>query len=172
MIKRFIRILYLALITATATISLSLVALVLASANSYVAEVNLKKYNKKQVTQLLEFLNKHAGVEVFKKKGYRKITITEVTAEEMSEIIEAKKGHYVLGVAEPRLKTCEVHVIADLPPSDFSDVLLHELVHCFGFNHVEDSTDLMAAYDEGTITQASRIAWAKRLGRIVKLLRF
>lgn len=171
---KLVRLLLVTSIGAAAGLWISLGVLGVTAANSYLEKVDLNKYSSEQVSEVLNFLDKTSGTEVVlrSKKGIRAISITEVSDEQMADIAEATPGSLVIGLAEPSLDRCDVYILEGLTRSEFFDTLMHELVHCFNFNHVDSPNDLMSSYTEGKITESSKVWWAKLIGRISQSLRF
>lgn len=140
-------------------------------AHSYITDIKLTKYKKEQVKEVLQFLNDNSGTEVFLTKGMRPVSIKEVTAKEMAKLIEPEIDSTVVGLAEHALGYCKIYVRENLDEKDFSNVLMHEIVHCFGYDHTEKQHDLMSPVEDD-ISEISRVVWANRVGNLIRRMRF
>lgn len=108
--------------------------------NSYIQQIDMPTYGNEQTKEILQEFNGMADNKIitFDKISFgRPVYITEMT-QEIQEINAA-----AIGLTMPRLTECRVYVQKGLSHADFRETLLHEYLHCLGYDHVEDPTDLM-----------------------------
>jgi len=107
--------------------------------NTYIDVIDTPSYGKYTKEFLQEF-NSFADNKIIsfnKIKGGRPITIRE-----MGGFYESLYPG-VIGVARPRFNSCSILVKKGLDLIDYRETLLHEYLHCMGYNHVANRDDLM-----------------------------
>lgn len=49
----------------------------------------------------------------------------------------------VAGIAFPKFTGCVIKLNRELSAKEFRETLIHEYLHCYGYDHIEDEKDLM-----------------------------
>ena len=66
-----------------------------------------------------------------------------IVIEEMTDIEENVLFEDVAGLAYPKLTSCTIKLRRNLDTKELKDTLLHEYLHCYGYDHVDNPEDLM-----------------------------
>ena len=139
--------------------------------NSYVKSVDTPKYTNKATMQYLEEFNNMGGGKavLFEPpqessnitSPIRAITITE------KEVIDGDED--IVGLALPLFNTCDIQIESGQDYETFRQVLIHEYLHCMGYNHVNNEKDVMnpsvAFPTEDNIKAYAKEIEARRNGR-------
>lgn len=119
----------------------------------YIHTVNTPYYTDNRTMEVLKEFNKIGnGKSVMFEQHYinRPITITE---KDDLEIIpkflrDPNEKTVTIGLAEVRAFECKITLKTGMDYATFRTTLMHEYLHCMGFEHVEnDRDDLMAPID-------------------------
>jgi len=106
---------------------------------SYVIKIDTPSYGNENTRKYLDYFNSLGDGKVvsYEKEGNfdRTITITEVGLFEGSE--------FTIGRAKPRWNYCHIAIKKGLDQYSYAMVLYHEYLHCLGYSHTKDNTDLM-----------------------------
>lgn len=94
------------------------------------------------VLESLVFFNNKSTTDIVKFSGKRPITIRKMTLFE-----EVIFGPRVLGVAFPTFMDCKILLnmgnLREYDKDHFRTTVIHEYLHCLGYNHVDKYGDLM-----------------------------
>lgn len=110
--------------------------------NSYIAQINTPSYGEYTKTVLEEFnsMGDNKIISFTEKKYGRPIVIHD-----MPDIIEQANPE-TLGMAYPGLEGCTIFVKKKQFWMDYRETLLHEYLHCMGYEHTIYKNDLMYKY--------------------------
>lgn len=124
---------------------------------SYIAYINAPEFGNDTVQEALDEFNSLTETDIVRKQGYRPIFIFE------GKWIHEKLG--ILGVAYPAPLFCIIFLKKDIDEEWKKEIVLHEYLHCFNFQHDEEkATSLMYPYLMG-VTYDSIVDYAHRLAR-------
>ena len=101
--------------------------------NSYVDKIITTSYSKSEVRNILDTFDKQSYNSIVHYEGTRPIII-----------VETNKGlkPWMVGLAKWDLNKCVIILRPNLGVR-FREVLLHEYMHCFGYEHKDNKKDLM-----------------------------
>lgn len=121
---------------------------------SYINTLNLPSYEKRGISskKILDNFNSLGYNKAVQYKGRRPIIIFEVD----------KIPKNVVGYAQVRLNHCIIKIEKGLTAIDFKNVLIHEYLHCLGFNHVNDKSNLMCISLAVQVSKAQYEYWANK----------
>ena len=108
---------------------------------TYIRSINVPSLGNEFVEKTLDKFNKMGYSKIIHKKGWRPIDIIEV---------EELPGA-AIGIARVEVLSCRIYLKTSSFQSDTmaEQVIQHELVHCHGYEHTSDPTDLMfASYND------------------------
>lgn len=116
---------------------------------SYIARIETTTYDKRDIIAVLEEFNYmgNGNVVTFVKpeNGGRPIVIKE--SDFNSDPLQKILGYETLGMAIPKPQNCTIRLKKNLSLKYLDHVLIHEYLHCMGYEHVENNiNDLMAPY--------------------------
>lgn len=86
-----------------------------------------------QVEQVLDDFNLLGYNKVVFKSGSRPINI----------VVGRIDRDYAIGWARVKPGYCDIKIDDRLSPEDFQQTVVHELLHCYGYEHVKDETSVM-----------------------------
>lgn len=105
---------------------------------TYIKSINTPNYsNTKKILEKFNALGDNKIVSFVEKVNGRPIVI-----EEMSEI-DKKLSPGAVGIAFNTIIKCRIVVLPGLSEIEYEEVLLHEYLHCYGYDHVDNYRDLM-----------------------------
>lgn len=120
--------------------------------DAYIAEIKTKTYSKKDVLQVLHEFNSMAegrDAVLFQKHVIdRKIIITDAEDLEIIPLFLREPGRTTIGRALETELNCTIILKTGLDYATFRSTLVHEYLHCMGFDHVDADNDLMSAVDK------------------------
>lgn len=139
---------------------------------SYISEIHTTSYDKTWVTDVLKEFDAMAAPEqavLFEKHVIdRKIVIQEVLDLDMVPFfLRSPDAPVTIGYAlETELK-CTIQLKTGLDYATFRRTLIHEYLHCMGYDHVDDNNDLMGAVETETtkITEENIKSYAKKVAK-------
>lgn len=140
--------------------------------DSYISEITTTSYDKKWVTDVLEEFNGMAAPQeavLFEKHVIdRKIVVQEVLDLDMIPVfLRDPEAPVTIGYAlETELK-CTIQLKTGLDYATFRRTLIHEYLHCLGYDHVNDENDLMGAVEtvNSKITEENIKSYAQRVAK-------
>jgi hypothetical protein len=106
---------------------------------TYIALMNTPTY-KNYTKLILEEFNSYGNNKIIHFESINKgrpVTISEMSDEEEQDKTE------VLGYSIPLARSCSITIRKYLRYEVYREVLLHEYLHCMGYEHVKDESDLM-----------------------------
>lgn len=124
---------------------------------SYISKIEYDKEKTKEIKNILKNFNDKSDKEIIRYRGFRPISIMEDK--------ELKKQGYV-GLATVSLTECEIRLSDTIKKEDFREVLLHEYMHCFFYEHKNIPGDLMYRSIDFKATERSINYYAHNLGII------
>lgn len=110
---------------------------------SYIRSIDAPTIGKERVKKILDKFNKMGYDEIVSYEGWRPIDIKEAD----------KLDGATIGLAKVRIFDCSIQLEANSLYSEnmVEQVILHEYLHCLGYEHTSDPTDLMfASYNESS----------------------
>lgn len=123
--------------------------------HTYVKSIDTPTYDNKEVKKILDEFNEMGNNDiVFYEGGFRAITIGEGTEDDGN-----------VGEALPLPFNCDIRLSKTMHYKLMRETLLHEYLHCFGYDHVKEPGDLMYPTDMYPATETSIKEYAKRLRR-------
>lgn len=110
--------------------------------NSYIEKIDTPSYGEYTKTVLEEFnsMGQNKIISFDKKEYGRPISIHD-----MPDILEESNPE-VLGMAYPGLEGCTIFVKKKQFWLDYRETLIHEYLHCMGYNHSINKHDIMYKY--------------------------
>jgi hypothetical protein len=126
--------------------------------HSYIQSINMPGYGLDKTKKYLDYFNELGDNKIIRyNKDLRPITIVE-------KVLEPN----YLGLSYINYDYCHVYITPGLIDEAFRDVLIHELVHCFGFPHVAQSQkdDLMTPAYVGPASLESLKYYAQEIKKI------
>ena len=106
--------------------------------NTYIHSINTPSYPKtREILEEFNSMADNAIVSFDKIADGRPLDIAEMTPMDLIIAPDA------VGIAYPRLSKCTIHVKPGLEDIIYREVLLHEYLHCYGYDHSTEPTDLM-----------------------------
>jgi len=127
--------------------------------NSYIREIKVKDYNSADLINILDNFNEMGDNVLVRYSGYRPIDIMEV------EKLKDGNGNQVLGLALYNEYHCKISIDSKLNSQHLKAVVLHEYLHCMGFEHVRILGDLMAPSADRLPTEKNIEWYAQELKR-------
>lgn len=105
---------------------------------TYIRSINLPSYPEAEnILKEFNSMGDNKIVSFEEIPNGRPIDIAEMT---QFDFIVAPNA---VGIARPRATNCTIGIKNGLDKPEFREVLLHEYLHCYGYDHSPDSTDLM-----------------------------
>lgn len=104
---------------------------------SYVNTFTLHTYKEDSVKAVLADFNSMADGGIVKYQGNRPINIIEMP------VIMQFMYPSAVGVAIVGYTKCDIYIVPELSTTSFRETLLHEYLHCFGYEHTDEPKDLM-----------------------------
>ena len=138
---------------------------------TYVRTIHTYTYPKETIINILKSFNYVAEYEVFQEKGLRPIDIYE----DDSFIDQRSPDHdYVSteGLTYTSPFHCTTVLRSQMPEEMLSKVLIHEMLHCYGYNHNDRTKDLMNPVYSGEVSQFNILGWAHRLSDKIRFYNF
>jgi len=137
---------------------------------AYISSINTPYYSNAWTKQVLEEFNAMADGKAVLFAPHvidRPITISE--SEDLEVIPKfLRDPNYnlvTIGLAEREVMSCKITLKTNLDYATFRTTLIHEYLHCMGYDHVEgDPNDLMAPVD-GNISEENIRKYAKDVAR-------
>ncbi len=106
--------------------------------NTYIESIKTPSYPKtKEILKEFNSMGEDVIVSFDKIANGRPLDIAEMTEIDMSLFPDAA------GVAYPNLRKCSIRVRAGMDEIIYRAVLIHEYLHCYGYQHTSDSEDIM-----------------------------
>lgn len=135
----------------------------LAFVSTHIEKIDTPTYGNDVTKNYLDQFNAQGGGIIVSYKHefglYRAVTITE------SE--KSSKDEWI-GRAQPGVTACSIQIKKGLDYRTYYTTLLHEYLHCMGYNHVDDPKDLMYSRENGQTEDASVDKYAKDLQETMK----
>lgn len=138
--------------------------------DSYIAEIQTTSYNEAWVTDVLKEFNAMAAPKqavLFEKNVIdRKIVIQEVLDLDMVPFfLRAPDAPITIGYAMETELKCTILLKTGLDYATFRRTLIHEYLHCMGYDHVDNEHDLMGAVEtvNSNITEENIKSYAKKV---------
>lgn len=127
---------------------------------SYISSIKTVSYTKDDYAMTFAYFNTLADYSLIKVKGLRAVTIEEDDAFLDKTDVE---GSQTLGLTICGTFSCKVYIRSNMNPQMFREVLLHEMVHTYGFGHTNDKFDLMFFSNSDILRDGNIKEWALRL---------
>jgi len=126
---------------------------------NYIAHINTPSYTNKRTEKVLDIFNNMSyNKKAVNKKGYRPIFIIE-------KDLKKENNETILGLAYPLPAYCLIVMNKGLDKDTYFYTLLHEYVHCYGYDHpCKYCDDLMSAYYLGRVNYLSVFIWSQQIG--------
>jgi hypothetical protein len=105
---------------------------------SYIATINTPSYkNTRKVLEEFNALGDNKIVSFSEIPDGRPIEIVEITP------IDRQISPGAVGTTYAKITRCTIKMAQGLDEIEYRETLLHEYLHCYGYDHVDDYKDLM-----------------------------
>lgn len=161
-IKSFLKISLMFAVCLTANKCATKALQVFTASHTYVQSVDLPTLNTVEALRIIQEFNYMSGGTAIKYSGIRPIIIKE------APLIDAEGS--ILGIAYPGFNQCTITLAYSKikTKEQYRDVLLHELVHCYFYEHSDAGPeDLMNSTNEQEISEDNRRKWSEKLKVLV-----
>lgn len=140
--------------------------------DSYISEIKTTSYDPTWVTDVLKEFNAMAAPKeavLFEKHVIdRKIVVQEVLDLDMIPFfLRDPDAPVTIGYAVETEMKCTIQLKTGLDYATFRRTLIHEYLHCMGFDHVNDNNDLMGAVEteSSQITEENIKGYAEKVAK-------
>lgn len=138
--------------------------------DSYIASLDMPSYgNENSLKVLTEFSAMGGNKAVIFEPPSQSSIVSPVRAIHIKESKVIEGNEDIVGLALPLWNTCDIQIKSGQDYETFRQVLIHEYLHCMGYNHVEDEKDVMnpsvAFPTEENIQAYAKEIEARRNGR-------
>lgn len=123
---------------------------------SYVAVINTESYKEAEIKNILEDFNKLGHLKLVRYEGIRPIIIYDRNFTD-------KGKEWRLGETMGAPLWCEIQLKKDMSPYFLRFVLIHEYLHCFGYDHTNIPSDLMYPEISYNLTDFDLLMYAQDL---------
>jgi len=127
---------------------------------TYINKVNTPEMTNAETWRVIDYFNSLGNYRIMRKEGSRPINIYEYKFKR-----KKNETRYTLGQAVDYGYKCDIYIDPSRMTSfhDYSQILIHEILHCFGYRHTKRVDDLMAPYYNDEVSEENIKGYAEQL---------
>lgn len=127
---------------------------------TYINNISTPKLTNSETLRVINYFNSLGDYKIIRRKGSRPINIYEKEFKR-----DPKRDDYLLGQALDLDYKCIIWIDPSRITSSkqYAQVLIHEILHCFGYRHTKRVDDLMAPYYNEDVSEENIKSYAKEL---------